>query len=288
MSPATAPSVEFKSGKYVSYVARIAFYCGELETKFSAGEKIQYDGYTAKYNGKPYKATGLQSAVRGNWLVPEGSPIGLGPTNKKNFPTVITSEDDRVVGSAHREKKLLRGVSASEAAALQEEQGKTARTIKVDKNKLEASKAKLIGKIIEGITIKTEVGSSDLNGSESYTTQNQGGREVSRIQHDKKTARAAIPASPVLSQEQIQSDTKKALEKRKQSQEALGERKSRTAKKETSLVTPKGFPANGHWKSRLSWLKLHNENKLLKNIYSVSPDSFKNLMKKEFRSVKFK
>ncbi len=281
--------MEFKAGKFVTFVAKIAFFSGDLDCKLTVGEKVQFDGYTAKYNGKTLKAYNLQAAVRGNWLVPEGST--LEPTRKKNFPTVTTSEDDLIVGPAKIAKKVIRGVSASEAAEVAEAQSKDAKVVKAfdQKKVIESAKKKLFNeKTIEGITLKNEVGTPDASGAEAFTTQNQGGKEVGRIQHNRKIATASsVPTTPE------PSEVQKALAKREETKRLLEERKKNgtapvIAKKEVdSPAIPKGFPVNGHWKSRLAWLKMHNENKLLKNVYSMSPSSFQNLMKKEFSAVKF-
>jgi hypothetical protein len=271
---------KIQSGK--AYEANISFYSGELNTKLEKGQKLTYNdsSFTAVYNGQTFSAPQLKGAIIRGWLVEDGKATNSPVEKRKNFKTVTTQEDERVVGSAHRKKpERINNASVAEVA---QEQAADAKVVKkLSKNDFESAKSKLTGgpRVEEGITFNEVKKAQVKEGSDAM----QEAKLVGKVKHGFPDQREAAEKVVVVSEEARKADLKLALEKRAQTAKKLAEK----TVKQTTQKYPKNYPAESHWKTRLLWLKEHKtDTSVMKTVYTLSNDSFKNVIKREFPSLK--
>lgn len=103
--------VRYKAGNFVTYTATRTFSAAdrpEGAVRLQHGEEVEYDGYTLRYGGEEIKAPNLRSAVKANWLVPEGFegtvPVPVAPRRTNVFAGGSVLDSDERIVSNHGER----------------------------------------------------------------------------------------------------------------------------------------------------------------------------------------
>ena len=103
--------VRYKAGNFVTYTATRTFSAvdrAEGVVQLQHGEEVEYDGYTLRYGGEDIKAPNLRSAVKANWLVPEGFegsvPVPVAPRRTNVFAGGSVLDSDERIVSNHGER----------------------------------------------------------------------------------------------------------------------------------------------------------------------------------------
>lgn len=311
--------VRYKVGNFVTYTATRAFSAVDRPDigalRLEQGEEVQFDGYTLKYGDEEIKAPNLRSAVKANWLVPEGADltetVAIAPRNTKVFAggsvldtdeRIIFSQGDRTSGvRTHNHQQEVRRVGRHQVVMEGGDEGEVVSTggfkIKAGSPRntppVDMSTSKGIQAIRETTNYQREgvVGVSqdeylermDPAAREEYLEKLESRRASILasanlpVPDKKKGKKSTQPAQPEASMERAETKIEKdgTLEARK------------VVAKSLCADFPDTYDFSQQWKKRLANIRFNFEERpdVIRAIFAAESDDFKKVLLSEFPEV---